>query len=608
MAETLTAQPAPLGFDPQELMVKYTQERAKRLRQDGMDQYQELKGAFNRLDQDTFASTSSRREPLNKDVTVLIIGGGYGGLLAAANLAKKGISDVMIVEKGAGFGGTWYWNQYPGARCDVESYVYLPLLEELGYTPKEKYVAGPDILQHVELIAKKYQLKGKALFQTIVRSTTWNDAENHWNIKTDHGDDLRARYVVAATGILHKPKLPGVPGIETFKGESFHTTHWNYDVTGRSLEKLANMRVANIGTGATSIQTIPILGEKAKQLYVFQRTPASVNVRNNRPTPPDFESSCTPGWQQDRMKNFNAIITGLPFEKDLVDDGWTDNKAMSFLSAEEKRDPATVGQVMMVSDMAKMERIRARVDELVEDKETAEKLKPWYSSMCKRPCFHDEYLQMFNRPNVTLVDTDGKGVERITENGIIANGVEYPVDLIVYASGFYISGGQISQTSGVEIVGRSGVPLAQQWDEVGAKTLFGVHIPDFPNFFTVNTTQAGVAANFMWTLATAGRQIGYVVSECEKRGIRVAEADEAAAARWTEAIVASSKPMFQFFTTCTPSYYNGEQKMTKHMEKLGTYGAGANAWGQLLEDWRAKDDLEGLKIIKKTDTETDAEA
>jgi cyclohexanone monooxygenase len=426
-------------------------------------------------------------------------------------------------------------------------------------------------------------------------------------VRTDRDDTFRAKYLVTATGILHKPKLPGTEGMTTFRGHSFHTSRWDYGVTGGrdtgELTGLQDKRVAIIGTGATSIQVVPAAAKWSKHFYVFQRTPSSVNVRNNHPTKPDFASSLKPGWQRARMENFNAILAGLPVDEDLVNDGWTDMKILSILGSENKEKPENsldIAEKMQLADYRKMESIRARVDAIVRDKETAEKLKPWYASMCKRPCFHDEYLQTFNRPNCTLVDTDGKGVERITEKGIVANGKEYEVDVIIYSTGF-VSPATAWQQSGIDIKGRGGLLLSEKWAD-GVSTLFGAQTREFPNYFIVSVSQAGATANFLYTLDHVSKHIAYVISECERQRAKTVEPTVRAEDNWVKSIVEGGKGMRSYFANCTPSYYSNEGAIEEIPEKNGSYGGGASAWAQVLEKWRERGCMEGLEVRKNTNS------
>ena len=429
---------------------------------------------------DPYVDPGFTREPLTDDVEVVIIGGGFGGLMAGARLREAGVKSIRIIDKGGDFGGTWYWNRYPGAQCDVESYVYLPLLEETGYIPKERYSFAPEIVEHARRIAKKYDLYRDACFQTLIKDITWNESEYRWIITTNRNDRMRARYVVMSNGPLNRPKLPGIPGIDSFKGHTFHTSRWDYAYTGGdttgNLHKLADKRVAVIGTGATAVQCVPHLAQAALQLYVFQRTPSSVDERLNRPTDPAWVKKLTPGWQKRRMDNFNvqvnvtALINGTTDqEEDVVSDGWTDIKRnLDAIAAAAAADPAitpeATGRMTELADFMKMNQIRARVDAIVKDKATAEALKPWYRLFCKRPTFNDEYLPSFNLPNVKLVDTRGRGVDRITEEGLVFDGIEYEVDCIIFATGFEV-GTAYTRRAGFEIYGRDGKSLTEHWKD-----------------------------------------------------------------------------------------------------------------------------------------------
>src|ERR1700722_8536327 len=477
-----------LDFDPEALREKYRQERDRRVRTDGSQQYVEVQGDFSRYIDDPYVEPGFTRAPLTDEVNVLIIGGGFGGLLAGARLREAGVNEIRIIEKGGDFGGTWYWNRYPGAQCDIEAYIYLPLLEETGYIPKEKYSFAPEIMEHSRRIARKFDLYRGALFQTQIKELRWNEDECRWIVTTDRDDRSSARYVIMSNGPLNRPKLPGLPGIDSFKGHTFHTSRWDYNYTGGdttgNLHKLADKRVAIIGTGATAIQCVPHVGRAAKNLFVFQRTPSSVDERRNRPTDPDWAQELAPGWQRARMDNFNTLVTGRQAEVDLVNDGWTDiirnlgKMAPRGLSKEERHQ---IGAMMELADFKKMNEVRARVDAIVKDPKTAEALKPWYRQFCKRPTFNDEYLPTFNRPNVTLVDTQGKGIDRITEKGVVFEGVEYEVDCIIFATGFEV-GTAYTRRAGFEVYGRGGQSLKDRWSD-GMKTLHGFFSHGFPNCF-----------------------------------------------------------------------------------------------------------------------------
>jgi cyclohexanone monooxygenase len=609
--QTQTKAKPGLKFDPDALREKYRAERDKRLRADGNEQYVEVAGEFADFVDDPYVEPGFKRAPLTDEVDVAVIGGGFGGLLAGARLREAGVDDIRVIEKGGDFGGTWYWNRYPGAQCDVESYIYLPLLEELNYVPKEKYTRAPEILAHSKAIGEKFDLYRNACFQTEVTELRWDDDALRWIISTNQGDRMKARFVVMANGPLHRPKLPGIPGIEKFKGHTFHTSRWDYAYTGGdsdgNLSKLSDKRVGIIGTGATAVQCVPHLGASAKQLYVFQRTPSSIDVRANRPTDPEWAASLQPGWQQERMDNFNVLVSGGFQEKDLVGDGWTDiiRKLLVMVSTDDKPDitPEGLGRTMELADFEKMEEIRARVEAIVEDPETAEALKPYYRQFCKRPCFHDEYLDTFNRPNVKLVDTKGRGVERVTETGVVVDGVEYELDCLIYATGFEV-GTDYTRRAGYELYGRDGVSLTEKWAE-GVATLHGMHTRGFPNCLIISNAQSGFTVNFPHMLNEQAKHAAYIVQHALDHEVRAVEVSQEAEDAWVETIISLARNGQEFLESCTPGYYNNEGKPGElggqkssfvGRGQNGPYGGGAIAFVKLLEDWRADGHLAGMEL------------
>ena len=588
-------------FDPQELRQKYRFERDKRLRAEGNEQYTDISDFAEYL-QDPYMD-SVTREPLFDEVEVAVIGGGFGGLLAGARLREAGIEDIRMIEKGGDFGGTWYWNRYPGAACDVESYIYLPLLEEIGYIPTQKYSQAPEILEHSRAIARHFDLYRNACLQTEVTELRWDEAQLRWVIRTNRGDQMRARYVVMANGPLHRPKLPGIKGIETFKGHTFHTSRWDYEYTGGDsnggLSKLKGKRIGIIGTGATAVQCVPHLGASADQLFVFQRTPSSIDVRNNRPTDPQWAASLEPGWQKERMNNFNALVSGGFAEVDLVNDGWTDiiGNLLIRLRQDASPDlsPEGLARNLELADFEKMEQIRSRVENIVSDPSTAEHLKPWYRQFCKRPCFHDDYLATFNRPTVELIDTDGLGVDCVTEKGVVVKGVEYEVDCLIYATGFEV-GTNFSRRAGYEIYGIGGKSLTEHWQD-GARTFHGFHSHGFPNCFIVSGVQSGFTVNFPHMLEEQARHIAHILEHAQTNNIKRIEVTEKSEEWWVERIISLSQNNIQFLESCTPGYYNNEGKPAARGVQSGSYGGGPVAFVQVLEQWRAEGDMRGLTLI-----------
>jgi cyclohexanone monooxygenase len=595
-------EPSVLRFDPDALREKYRAERDKRLRADGNDQYIEVKDAFAHFVDDPYVEPGFTRAPLRDEVEIVVIGGGFGGLLAGARLREAGVQDIRVIEKGGDFGGTWYWNRYPGAMCDVESYIYLPLLEELAYVPTEKYARAPEILAHSRAIGRKYDLYRDACFQTEVTEMRWDDDSARWLIATNRGDRMKAHHVVMANGPLNRPKLPGIPGIESFAGHSFHTSRWDYAYTGGdsngNLTGLHGKRVGIIGTGATAVQCVPHLGEAAAHLYVFQRTPSSIDVRANRPTDPEWAKSLERGWHRRRMDNFNILVTGGFQEEDLVNDGWTDIIRKLLIMVREDQGGAVsrdgIVKTLELADFQKMEQIRARVDAIVKDTGTAESLKPYYRQFCKRPCFHDEYLETFNRPNVTLVDTQGKGVERITKNGVVVAGVEYEVDCLIYATGFEV-GTDYSRRAGYPLIGRNGVSLTEYWAG-GVRTLHGMHTRGFPNCFIMGPQQTGFTVNFPHMLNEQSQHIAYILKHAIDNGVRTVEVSEAAEAEWVDTIVRMAVLAQEFLENCTPGYYNNEGKPGERSGQNGFYGGGSVEFFRILHEWRNAGGLQGLEL------------
>jgi cyclohexanone monooxygenase len=595
-----------IDFDPEALHRKYLEERDKRLDSGGRD-YIEVKAEFSRYVDDPYVEPGFSRAPVFDEVEFAVIGGGFGGLLMAARLREAGYKSLRMVEIGGDFGGTWYWNRYPGAMCDVESYCYLPLLEETGYIPKHKYAFAPEIFAHAQRIAHHYGLYDNALLQTSITEMRWDEEALRWIISTNRGDRFKAQYVAMANGPLSRPKLPSIPGINDFKGYTFHTSRWDYRYTGGDsygkLEKLADKRVGIVGTGATAVQCIPHLGESAKQLYVFQRTPSSVDVRNNGPTEPAWAATLEPGWQRRRMENFNIIVSGGDQDVDLVHDGWTDifrsltGTAMQQAAQRLGRELSGQerAQLLVLSDYRKMNQIRARVDAIVRDKPTAEALKPWYRQFCKRPCFHDEYLTTYNRPNVTLVDTHGKGVERLTENAVVAGGREYPVDCLIFATGFEV-GTSYTRRAGYDVVGRGGMTLSKRWAD-GLRTLHGLTSHGFPNCFFVGRTQTGLPVNLPLALEHQTRHVTYMITQAHARGFKILEPSLEAEEGYVQDIRRLARRSERFYRECTPGYYNSEgAEGNKRGFFSEGYGAGSVRFFEVLDEWRQDGRMDGLTL------------
>jgi len=579
----------------EEAREKYRIEREKRLRADGIRQYKELKGDYEEFDRDPYVEPGFTRDAVIEDVDVVIVGGGFGGMIEAANLTKAGITNFRIIEKAGDFGGTWYWNRYPNAACDVESYVYLPLLEDTGYMPTEKYAKAPEIFAYCQLLGRTFDLYRGALFQTEVEDMRWDESRKRWNVMTSRHDVLSAKFIVIAGGVLHKAKLPGIPGIETYAGRAFHTSRWDYSYTGGSsqalMEKLADKRVGIIGTGATAVQVVPKLAEAAKELFVFQRTAACVGVRNNKPTDPEWFKSLKPGWQAERTRNFTQAVTGAQPAVDLIDDEWT---KMNWVDTRKLPENDEEALELERIDFENMERVRQRIADVITDPATAELMMPWYSQSCKRPCFHDEYLPAFNRPNVHLVDTDGKGVNEINESGVIVNGVEYPVDLLIFASGFEVTTGYTHRL-GFDPKGRDGVSLSEAWAE-GPATLHGVLSNGFPNMFMISTVQGAQATNFVHSITEAAQHVAFLIEQCVKGDIATIEPETAAQENWFETLFAQLWGIARYNATCTPGYLNSEGGGDMRSARAIAWMTSVLGFAEYVENWRKQGDLAGLVL------------
>ncbi len=598
----MTESPAHPGrIDKESLRRRYAEERDKRLRPDGNDQYLRLAGEFGHYLDDPH-TPRAERAPLTDHRTVVCIGGGFAGLVVGARLREAGV-DVRVIEKGGGFGGTWYWNRYPGAQCDTASMVYLPLLEETRHMPTEKYVHGPEILAHCQRIGQQFGLYDDALFHTEVSALAWDGERARWVIETSRGDRLTAQFVVLGTGPLSMPKLPGIPGIRSFRGHSFHTSRWDYaytggDSDGAPMHRLANKRVGIIGTGATAVQCVPHLATACGELYVFQRTPSSVDVRGNHPIDPNwFAGVATPGWQRRWLENFTDNQSGGNADEDLVQDGWTDiaRRVRERIAAlpPDNRDLAAVLGAFEDSDFEKMEEIRARADTIVRDRDTAQKLKAWYRQLCKRPCFHDEYLQAFNNPATHLVDTGGKGVQEITAAGVVVAGRRYELDCIIYASGFEV-GTPYERRAGFEVTGRDGGTLSEHWAG-GMRTLHGIHVRGFPNLLFVQPTQgANLISNVPHNIVDSARTIALTVRHALDNGFAAVEPSRQAEDAWVDLLQTGPASMIGG-PDCTPGYYNNEGQDAGFFLGRG-YPYGPSAYFSYIDKWRASGTFDGLEF------------
>ncbi|WP_423446187.1 NAD(P)/FAD-dependent oxidoreductase [Kocuria sp. KSNUG] len=603
--------PVDLTFDPQEIRDRLQRERQGRLRTDPLEQFQGLNDVLEISDDDPFSEPIAR-EPVTEELDVLVLGGGFGGLTAGAYLMQNEVTDFRIIEFGGDFGGTWYWNRYPGAQCDIESYIYLPLLEETGYMPSKRYADGAEIFEHAQRIGRQYDLYQRAYFQTRATGATWNERTNRWDVETNRGDRFSARFLLRSNGALTKPQLPKVPGISDFGGKIFHTSRWDYGYTGGSpagnLENLRDKRVAVVGTGATGVQVVPYLQKDVKELVVVQRTPSVVAERNNRKTDPEWAAGLRPGWQHDRHQNFNGILGGNPVDGNLVNDGWT--HLFPALSGHHlvEQDASTLpaGDQALLAELADMELLMSahrRVDQVVADPETAEALKPWFGYACKRPCFNDEYLNAFNEPNVTLA-SDPRGVDGITARGIVVGGKEYEVDCIIFATGFEVGAGPAGNY-GYDIIGRDGQSMKEYFAD-GARTLHGLFTHGFPNFMDLGLSQTAFFVNFVYMLDRKSRHAARVIRHALDEGVDTFEATPEAEAGWVATVRASNEGRVAYWSACTPGYYNGQGADVTKAAFYEVYNISEIDFWDEIEDWWNEGSYDGLMFSTMDAASADA--
>ena len=600
--------PAPEDVDISALKEKYRQEREKRMRREGQNQYAAPEDHFvhDTREHDPFTPVVPR-DAVDEDLDVAILGAGWTGILAGYHLTKAGVTNFRHIEHAGGFGGTWYWNRYPGIQCDNDAYCYLPLLEEMGTLPSKKFADGKEIYDYIQTIVDKFEFRDKALLHTEIQGLNWDESIKRWRISTDRDDDIRARFVMMCGGTLSTPKFPAVPGIHRFKGKMFHTSRWDFDYTGGGwgepvLDKLADKRVAILGTGATSIQAVPYLGKYAKELYVIQRTPSSVDERPNPPTDPDWAASLKPGWQAERQANFlraaNEIIP--PGDEDLICDIWTEiNRNLNAELEEEGWPEIGMDEFMRrreVMDFQVMERLRARVESIVKDPETAEALKPYYRFMCKRPLSNNDYYETFNRPNVHLIDVSKTaGLEAMTENGFIHEGKEYEIDCMVFASGFEVTS-DLKRRWGIETVqGRNGVSIYDHWAD-GPLTLHGTMTHNFPNMFYTGYVQGGLNGNTTLQFGMQCYHASYIISEALNQGIKAVEPTQEGQDAYVSEFREKELDLSIILNECTPSYFTNEGEKEAKWFLFRGWGPGWDDFQRVVAEWRAEGSMKGMRL------------
>ncbi|KAF1850855.1 FAD/NAD(P)-binding domain-containing protein [Cucurbitaria berberidis CBS 394.84] len=631
---------------------KYFIEAAKRKRTEGTKQFEQIHFSENEklrsLADDVFADHATLDKlasPVSSgdNVKFLILGAGMGGIVMAVKLLKQGITadQILLIETAGGVGGTWYWNRYPGLHCDVEAYCYLPFLEETGYMPKQKYVSSVEIRDYLEDVVKKFGLDSRILFRSQATGLEWDEGLTAWKaeLRTHRGPQgkeekvvsVHADFVTIATGLFPYPQVPKVPGLADFEGPMLHTARWNYDITGGSsdtafpeLEKLKGKRVAIVGTGATAIQVVPQLAKYAKELYIFQRTPSQVNTRGQCDTDATEwreKIAAKTGWQKDRRENFADHLAGhlQPGIDDLVDDGWTQLKAYGALIGSNSFGLITPDKAqehigtLVALDSEHNAKARERIHRIVQDNETAKKLTPWYPTWCKRPTFSDLYLETFNSSNVHLVDTDGKGIDSVTSKSIVANGQDYPIDILILSTGYRspTTGGDPGSRMGINILGRNARRMADKWEEQGLSTLHGVCSNGFPNLFFQSPAQAAATANYSHVIDVLSEHIASIIAiglqrASDNKAKVVMEPTAAAEDAWGMQI-AQGAAFFSAMVVCTPSYLNLEGEALQmpppddyaammKKAKSAIWYKGLVDFSRMIEAWRSDGKLEGVEI------------
>jgi cyclohexanone monooxygenase len=418
-------------------------------------------------------------------VDALIVGAGFSGLYMLHRLRQLGLS-ARVIETGSDVGGTWYWNRYPGARCDTESmqysYSFSPELQQ-DWRWSEKFAAQPEILRYAGHVADRFDLRRDISFGTTVTSASYDEASDRWTVRTDADETIQSRFLIMATGCLSAARMPDIPGIARFQGRTYHTGHWPHepvDFTGQ--------RVAVIGTGSSAIQSIPVIAEQAAHVTVFQRTPNYSIPARNVPMTPDYEQS----WKSD----YPALREQQRHTRTGILNNLNDVSAMAVSAEDRQREYearwATGGTTFMASfnDLATnkasndtaAEFVRQRIKATVKDPAVAALLMPRdYPIGTKRICADTHYFETFNRDNVTLVDIRRAPIQEIATDGVVTGGKTWQADSIVFATGFDAMTGALLK---VDIRGRGGVSLRDKW-AAGPRAYLGLATAGFPNLFMI---------------------------------------------------------------------------------------------------------------------------
>ncbi len=482
-------------------------------------------------------SDQSTAEPLSLDAVV--VGAGFSGLYALYRLRRLGLS-VRVIERGSGIGGTWFWNRYPGARCDIDSVDYSysfseELLDEWRWT--ERFATQPEILRYLEYVADRFDLRGDIELGTEVRSAVFGEGENRWLIGTDRGETLSARWLVMCVGCLSQPQRPAIPGLDSFTGRWHHTAQWpqdGVDFSGR--------RVAVVGTGSTGIQAIPLIARQAEQLYVFQRTANYSMPAHNRPLDPEFVAQVRSGWPE-RRRIAQESDAGIPFpapteatfgvtaqeRERMYEEGWQRGgiNALSYAFTDYFTDPA--------ANAAAAEFTRRKIRQLVRNPVTAELLSPRQHIGTKRTCVDTGYYETYNRANVELIDARATPITEITASGVRTTAAEFEVDEIVFAIGFdAITGGLTS----IDLRGLGGETLRDHWAE-GPRTYLGLCSHGFPNMFMVTGPGSpSVLSNMVVSIEQHVDWVTDLIAEATRRSIERVAASAGAERAWGDHVQA----------------------------------------------------------------------
>jgi len=532
-----------------------------------------------------------------RPVDAVIVGAGLAGLYELYRLRGAGFT-TRVFEIGAGVGGTWYWNRYPGARCDVESIYYSysfseELEQEWEWT--ERYAAQPEILRYVEHVAKKFDLARDITFSTRVAAAHYRDADGLWEVRTDTGETVLARFLIMATGCLSVVKSPEVEGAGDFAGPIYHTGHWPHegvDFTGQ--------RVGLIGTGSSGVQSIPMIAQQAKTLTVFQRTPTYCYPAWNGPLAPETMAEAKANYREIRRQQrrssggvpgtrptLSALEVDAAHREASYREAWASGDIFKLVSA--YYDTVTDERA---NDYAS-EFVRERIGEIVRSPEVAEALKPrTYGVGTKRPCLDSGYYDAYNRDNVTLVNLRREPLERITPTGIQTAEREFEFDAIVFATGFDAMTGAMTS---IDIRGRGGLKLTDAW-AAGPHSLLGLQIAGFPNLFMIaGPLSPSVLTNFIVSIEQHVDWITSCIEHMRREGIGTIEATEAAQDDWVRQVAeAAARTLYPK----TDSWYMGANVPGKPRVFLA-YAGGLGAYGKLCDEVAA-DGYRGFEFGMKT--------